>query len=556
VAKEYQAAFVRKTYIAAERKMQGDLIGARKLLEEVIEDARRHLGDESPFTLVAIRNLSEVLRAQGDLRRARKLLEDALAVCRRTLSQENEVTVAAMGSLGGLLREQGDLIGARKLQEDVLTINRQVRGNNGTLPLTAMDELAETLVLQGELARARELREEVVKGRCRAQGPEHLETLKAILNLAATAYAQGDFAQARELDEQVLPTYRRLLGEEHPFTLRAMDNLAAAMHSQRDLAGARRLQEHVLAAFRRVLGEGHRDTLLAMNNLAVTMADQADLLGARILEERVLDISRRVMGPEHYDTLRAKHNLTSILKSHGIGTATGRRCVHCLENLEHETADHIIPRSWYPDGTPDSVQRWTVPSCSRCNKRLGAAEKELMVTIALCDMGVDAEASGVPSRALRAIGFGTSGLSEKEETHRKKYRRKVLSRVVPLGVLKDVVPMFPGPEQLGRPRDNMEPVVVLTMDLVAPVAEKIVRGLEFKLAGRYIEPPLSLKTFVVPPERAHELDYIFEGTTELEFGPGFGVLRAVPRDNEIIAMYRIIIWKALTIHVAVGRASN
>jgi hypothetical protein len=102
----------------------------------------------------------------------------------------------------------------------------------------------------------------------------------------------------------------------------------------------------------------------------------------------------------------------------------------------------------------------------------------------------------------------------------------------------------------------MAPVAILTIGLVAPVAEKIVRGLEFKLVGRYIEPPLSLKCFVVPPEKIHALDDVFEKSTDLEFGPGLRVLRAVPMDNEIFAMYRIIIWKALTVDVAVGRLSH
>jgi hypothetical protein len=155
------------------------------------------------------------------------------------------------------------------------------------------------------------------------------------------------------------------------------------------------------------------------------------------------------------------------------------------------------------------------------------------------------------SKALRALGIGTSGLSEKEETHRKKYRRKILSLVVPYGY---ALAAFPGSGVGKAPLDKMEPVLLLTTDLVAPVAEKIVRGLEFKLVGRYIEPPLSLKTFIVPSEKLHVLDDIFESATELEFGPGFKIRRAIPDDADIIAMYRITMWKTLTIDIAVGRS--
>lgn len=136
------------------------------------------------------------------------------------------------------------------------------------------------------------------------------------------------------------------------------------------------------------------------------------------------------------------------------------------------------------------------------------------------------------------------------------YRRKILSQVVPYDTVKDRIPAFPGTERMGHAVANTEPVVLLTLDMITPVAEKIVRGLEFKLTGRYVEPPLSLKTFVVPQEKTDDLDDIFERATQLEFGPGISVLRAVPIDIEIIAMYRIVIWTTLTVHVAVSRLSH
>jgi hypothetical protein len=123
-------------------------------------------------------------------------------------------------------------------------------------------------------------------------------------------------------------------------------------------------------------------------------------------------------------------------------------------------------------------------------------------------------------------------------------------------MIKGIFPAFAGAEPTGPSVDDMAPVALVTIDLIAPVAEKIVRGLEFKLAGRYIESPLSLRTFIVPSDKIHEWDDVFEKTTELQFGPGLKVLRAVPNDNEIIAMYRILIWRTFTIHVAVGRLSH
>jgi hypothetical protein len=275
------------------------------------------------------------------------------------------------------------------------------------------------------------------------------------------------------------------------------------------------------------------------------------------LQEQVLYKSRQALGPEHFSTRVVKQNLASTLKSEGIGTATaGNKCVHCLEDLEQETADHVFPRSWYSDRTPGTIQRWTVPSCPRCNRRLALAEKDLLVTMALCKTGMDGAEAGTSARALRAIGIDAGDLSEKEKSHREQYRRKILSRVVTYGMVKGFIPSIIGDDPSGQRAEDSEPVAILTIDLIAPVAEKIVRGLEFKLTGRYIEQPLSLRCFVVPPDKVHVLDYVFEKSTELKFGPGLKVLRAVPTDNEIIAMYRIMIWDALTVDVAVGRFSQ
>src|ERR1035437_6096748 len=59
-------------------------------------------------------------------------------------------------------------------------------------------------------------------------------------------------------------------------------------------------------------------------------------------------------------------------------------CVHCLRFTDDITRDHVFPDSWYPESTPATVQRWTVPCCQPCNKELGVVESDLLVRLALC----------------------------------------------------------------------------------------------------------------------------------------------------------------------------
>ena len=66
--------------IATAAQMQGDLDGARRLHEAVVEARKRLLGPEHPNTLTSINNLANTLYAQGDLDGARRLRAQELSV--------------------------------------------------------------------------------------------------------------------------------------------------------------------------------------------------------------------------------------------------------------------------------------------------------------------------------------------------------------------------------------------------------------------------------------------------------------------------------------------
>jgi len=71
------------------------------------------------------------------------------------------------------------------------------------------------------------------------------------------------------------------------------------------------------------------------------------------------------------------------------------RCVHCLVELmkppksgmvtdTSATLDHVFPKHWFPESTPQNLNRWTVPACHKCNDELGGIEKVLLNRMALC----------------------------------------------------------------------------------------------------------------------------------------------------------------------------
>src|SRR5690242_1241038 len=86
-------------------------------------------------------------------------------------------------------------------------------------------------------------------------------------------------------------------------------------------------------------------------------------------------------------------------------------CIHCLA-APAEEKDHVLPRSWYPDGTPPPIQRLTVPSCKPCGARLKKAEEQTALALMFAN-GIDHDhpaAKGVYERirstwnAVAAVG--------------------------------------------------------------------------------------------------------------------------------------------------------
>jgi tetratricopeptide (TPR) repeat protein len=296
---------------------QGNLAEARKLQEQVLNVTIQLLWSEHPNALIAMSNLAGTLKEQGDLVGARKLQEQVLDVRKRILGETHPDTLVALDNLAGTLKEQGDLVGARKLQEQVLEGSKEIFGDEHPETLTTMNNLAETLRIQGDFAGARELQEQVLISIKKILGENHPKTLIAMNNLALTLHSQRDLRGARVLLEQVVEISKKNLGEEHPDTITSINNLGDLLREQGNLTEARKHQEQVLKTITNLLGEEHPKTLICMNNLALTLHEQGDLVGARKLLEQVLEVSKKTLGEEHPDTITSMNNFAELLSDQG-----------------------------------------------------------------------------------------------------------------------------------------------------------------------------------------------------------------------------------------------
>jgi hypothetical protein len=220
------------------------------------------------------------------------------------------------------------------------------------------------------------------------------------------------------------------------------------------------------------------------------------------------------------------------------------RCVHCLRPSESITADHGFPDSWYPDTTPDSVQRWTAPSCPKCNGELGRLEKDLLIRVVLCIDPKKEAVSGLFSKVLRSLGLDADGLSETEKTHRERLRAKLRSELIPYADVAGRPGAIPG---LG-PYENSPWAVPIPWASLSIIAEKIARVCEHKIEARFVEGPYGVGTAVdlasgIVPEPLAPFAKIFD------FGPGFKVTRLSPIEDPLIVRYWISIWDTLHLRV-------
>jgi hypothetical protein len=208
---------------------------------------------------------------------------------------------------------------------------------------------------------------------------------------------------------------------------------------------------------------------------------------------------------------------------------------------ESITADHVVPDSWYPDTTPPNVQRWTVPSCAECNRALGQLEKDLLIRLILCVDPKSEAASGLAAKAFRSLGFDTDELSEQEKSHRERFRAKIRSELIPSDELSGKPGAIPG---LGSPEGQSgQWSIPIPWAAFSIIAEKIVRGCEYKLKDRFVEPPYGIRTFVsesgiVPePYASYSKSY--------DFGPGCNVQRVFATEDPNVVLYWVTVWGTL-----------
>ena len=228
------------------------------------------------------------------------------------------------------------------------------------------------------------------------------------------------------------------------------------------------------------------------------------------------------------------------------------QCVHCLGHFEELTWDHVFPAAWYPDTTPENLEKWKIPSCLPCNALHARSEGELLVRLGLCINPDDPKNSGIVDKALRALD-PASAHNDRDARARAADRQKILKQVLESQAIprQAVYPGFgPHPDM---PESEHVGVPISATGL-RRLTEKIVRGITYVHDRKFIEQPYRVELFVLPEEVTGPIEEMLARFGQKhERGPGITVARALVPEDRMTAVYGIEIWGRLKTYALLSR---
>jgi hypothetical protein len=220
-------------------------------------------------------------------------------------------------------------------------------------------------------------------------------------------------------------------------------------------------------------------------------------------------------------------------------------CTHCLVQCAERTWDHVFPVSWYPDTTPENLERWKFPACEPCNAAYGRLEQDLLLRAGLALDSSARAASGIPGAAFRAID-PAHAKNEVDRRAREARRQRLRDETFVVGPehLRAILPGFgphPGP-----------PVgVYVAAESLERLVEKVARGLTYLHAGRLITPEYRVVMFVDPRQGAAFEQLLATFGRRYDRGPGIAVAHAIANDDSRASIFSLVLWGSLHLWGAV-----
>lgn len=147
--------------------MGGDLPSALQSMRDILNCRREKLGNEHPYTLLAMVNISRILTGLRQYDEAEALVREGLSIADRTLGEAHIGTLMGRTALGTILTRQSKLDEAEAILREVIEKQRSISAQTGDLHpdrIGALIELALCLGRQGKLEEGAQVCATVIDG--------------------------------------------------------------------------------------------------------------------------------------------------------------------------------------------------------------------------------------------------------------------------------------------------------------------------------------------------------------------------------------------------------
>jgi len=234
-----------------------------------------------------------------------------------------------------------------------------------------------------------------------------------------------------------------------------------------------------------------------------------------------------------------------------VGNANGN-----IANLRPRVSKELVPREHATE--PKSLDRYQRATNAMLN--WAVIEKVLLNRIILYLDLTKPELMALYQKVRKGLALNLSEQERKqidpeELKVREAEKKKVLGEFKPLDELspKEQKSLFPGlgPWETSAPQLSLP---IKQADIVRE-AEKMVRGCEWKIAKRLVEPPYSVQVYLV-----HEQDVpdgiwqtVQKFAKTYSIGSYFRVQRAAVHDDPLVVFYRIEFWGSIRVYAFIDK---
>jgi serine/threonine protein kinase len=352
---------------------RGNTVTAREILDRSSDEIERGLDKDSEVRSKLMLVMARTYENLGLYSRAHSLMERVVEDRRKTMGDNNPKTLEAQSQMGWILYREGHDAEAERLIRSTIDTQSRVLGPEDPATLESKDHLVRILLREAHFTEAENLERQLIEIASRKLGPDDPQTLQFMNGLALALAHESRFAEAEVEYRQVLDRERRSLGEDHPDTLATMHNLANMFLDASNYDAAEKLYRDTLEIDRRVLGPEHPDTATAMTALANTIRfDERRYAEAEALYREALAIELRTVGPDHPYTTSAQEGLANLLLEEDRYTEAETLLKQILSTRQ---------RVLGTDHTDTLLSQYNLATVYRHEKRYGDAEKLIRETL-------------------------------------------------------------------------------------------------------------------------------------------------------------------------------